>query len=117
MLKAGPPRRAKEGEPEALAPLPVPERDEATLMARTQRAFEMQRYLRAGFSLLEAEEKWEAGEILPPTAASRRPAPKPPRGGATPKPQLKRSPLGIEWQLGCARGSRKRRSGANGLRR
>lgn len=94
VLRAGPQRRAKEGEPEALAPLPVPERDEATLMARTQRAFEMQRFLRAGFSLAEAEEKFHAGEILPPTAASRRPAPKPPRGAATLKPQLKRSQPG-----------------------
>ncbi|CAK9050684.1 Ubiquitin fusion degradation protein 1 homolog, partial [Durusdinium trenchii] len=92
VLWDAPMKRPKRGEPEALAPLPVPERDEATLMARTQRAFEMQRFLRAGFSLEEAEEKFQAGEILPPTAASRRPVPKPPGGPGSPKrPQLKRS--------------------------
>lgn len=95
VLRASSPQRRKppEGaEPEALAPLPVPERDEATLMSRTQRAFEMQRFLRAGYSLEEAEEKFQAGEVLPPTAASRRPAPRPPAGGLSPmKPKLKRS--------------------------
>lgn len=79
-------------QPEVVAPLPVPERDEATLMSRTQRAFEMQRFLRAGYSMEEATEKFEAGEVLPPTAASRRPAPKPVAGLLSPKrPQLKRS--------------------------
>eukprot|EP00435_Cladocopium_sp_Y103_P038968 s1936_g10.t1 len=94
VLRASPPRRRPpEGaEPEVLAPLPVPERDEETLMSRTQRAFEMQRFLRAGYSLEEAEEKFQAGEVLPPTAASRRPAPRPPAGGLSPmKPKLKRS--------------------------
>ncbi|CAE7606035.1 ufd1 [Symbiodinium natans] len=73
--------------PEELAPLPVPERDESELLSRTQRAFEMQRFLRAGFSLEEAEQKFQAGEILPPTAASRRPEPRPPGAlpGSSPK--------------------------------
>ncbi|CAJ1401679.1 unnamed protein product [Effrenium voratum] len=71
--------------PEVLAPPPVPERDEATLLARTQRAFEMQRFLRAGLSLEEAEAKYEAGEILPPDSPMRRPSAKPA------KPQLRRS--------------------------
>ncbi|CAE7774967.1 ufd1 [Symbiodinium pilosum] len=75
------------GIPEELAPPPVPERDESELLARTQRAFEMQRFLRAGFSLEEAEKKFQAGEILPPTAASRRPEPRPPAAlGSVSKP-------------------------------
>lgn len=74
------------GMPEELAPPPLPERDESELFSRTQRAFEMQRFLRAGFNLEEAEKKFQAGEILPPTAASRRPEPRPPAALAAPAP-------------------------------
>ncbi|CAE7941054.1 msrA1 [Symbiodinium sp. KB8] len=79
-------------EPEALSPLPMPELDEAALMARTQRAFEVQRLMRAGFSQQEAEEKFSKGEVLPPSDASRRPEPLPPAGpAAAPMPRLERT--------------------------
>jgi len=79
-------------EPEALTPLPMPELDEAALMARTQRAFEVQRLMRAGFNQQEAEEKFSKGEVLPPSDASRRPEPLPPAGpAAAPIPRLERT--------------------------
>ncbi|CAE7795091.1 msrA1 [Symbiodinium sp. CCMP2456] len=79
-------------EPEALSPLPMPELDEAALMARTQRAFEVQRLMRAGFNQQEAEEKFSKGEVLPPSDASRRPEPLPPAGpAAAPIPRLERT--------------------------
>ncbi|CAJ1401680.1 unnamed protein product [Effrenium voratum] len=65
----------KEGEPEALEVEALPELDEAAVMARTQRAFEIQRFLRAGLRIEEAEAKYEAGEVLPATAAAALPPP------------------------------------------
>jgi len=83
-----------ESEPQAQAPLPLPGRNEDDLLATTQRAFELQRFLRAGYDLKEASERYAAGEILPPTAASKRAAPRPPMASseaAPAKPALERS--------------------------
>jgi len=63
------------GDVEPLAPPPLPERDEAALQARTQRAFEVQRFIRAGYGPVEAAERYAAGEVLLPTAPSVRAAP------------------------------------------
>eukprot|EP00930_Biecheleria_cincta_P086316 TRINITY_DN75628_c0_g1_i1.p1 TRINITY_DN75628_c0_g1~~TRINITY_DN75628_c0_g1_i1.p1 ORF type:complete len:1054 (-),score=261.82 TRINITY_DN75628_c0_g1_i1:63-3224(-) len=87
----------REEPPDVPAPPPIPEQKEDELFARTQRAFEMQRYLRAGYDLQEAAERYEAGEVLPPTEASRKPAPKPPRvrqdqaAATAPAPTLQRT--------------------------
>ena len=70
----------------------VPELNEAEVMARTQRAFEIQRFLRAGVPLQEAETRYAAGEVLPPSEESRRPEPLPAAG--RPPPSLLRSRLG-----------------------
>ena len=78
-------------EPEALSS-DLPELNEEEAMARTQRAFEIQRFLRAGMNVQEAEAKYAAGEVLPPTAESRRPAPAPPAAVfAAPAPRLERT--------------------------
>ncbi|CAK9050680.1 Ubiquitin fusion degradation protein 1 homolog [Durusdinium trenchii] len=78
-------------EPEALSSV-LPELNEEEVMARTQRAFEIQRFLRAGFSLQEAEAKYAAGEVLLPSEESRRPEPAPPAGAAPARePRLERT--------------------------
>eukprot|EP00435_Cladocopium_sp_Y103_P044992 s1936_g12.t2 len=79
------PEEAKQREPEAMSS-ELPELNEEEAMARTQRAFEIQRYLRAGVSLEEAERKYASGEVLPPTDESRRPAPAPPAAAVAPAP-------------------------------
>ena len=58
-------------------------------MARTQRAFEIQRFLRAGVPLEEAERRYAAGEVLPPSEGSLGPEPLPAAG--RPPPALERS--------------------------
>lgn len=82
---AAPSPEAKQREPEAMSS-ELPELNEEEAMARTQRAFEIQRYLRAGVSLEEAERKYAAGEVLPPTDESRRPEPAPPAAAVAPAP-------------------------------
>lgn len=83
---------AVSADPEPAAPPPLPARDESALQARTQRAFELQRFIRAGVDPEEAAARLEAGEVLPQGAV--RAAPRPPVAGvgvATSPPMLQRT--------------------------
>lgn len=80
-------------DPEIFQNPPLPERNEVELLARTERAFEVQRFIRAGYSLEEAAERYDAGEILPPNvqhSASRSPR-SPPAAHSIPAAMLERS--------------------------
>lgn len=46
---------------------PLPDLDEQSVQRRTQRAFEIQRFIQAGYDLAEAAKRVDAGEELPPT--------------------------------------------------
>jgi len=59
--------REEEGNDLEEPPLPLPGADEGALQRQTQRAFEVQRLVRAGVAFPEAERRVEAGEVLPPT--------------------------------------------------
>lgn len=77
-----------------VAQVQLPEFDEALVEAKTQRAFEVARWVRAGVAPAEAERRLDAGEILPsvpaPPPLQRHPSvPRPPR--PPPRP-LQREP-------------------------
>lgn len=66
--KLAAPLGAATPDPAILEAPPLPERNEGDLLARTERAFELQRFIRAGYSPEEAAQRYDAGEILPPSS-------------------------------------------------
>jgi len=66
----GPPPAAEDAPPQ-------PEPKEELLLTGTQRAFELQRFLQAGYDLEEAAKRYAEGDLLPPTSPSKRPASRP----------------------------------------
>eukprot|EP00930_Biecheleria_cincta_P042275 TRINITY_DN29084_c0_g1_i1.p1 TRINITY_DN29084_c0_g1~~TRINITY_DN29084_c0_g1_i1.p1 ORF type:complete len:806 (-),score=147.74 TRINITY_DN29084_c0_g1_i1:208-2625(-) len=55
-----------------------PKQDQDSFVAETQRAFHMQHFLSAGFSIEEAAAKLAAGDMLPPAAVRKRSRPRRP---------------------------------------
>lgn len=96
--RAGAAASGGDSDAEPLEEPPLPERDEGTLEVRTQRAFEVQRFIKAGYDPQEAVERYDAGEILPPTAPATRAAPRPPLASLFP-PEAASMPGQLERSL------------------
>lgn len=77
---------------DAALPLQVPDIDETAAQQRTERAFEIQRFIQAGVEVEEAVRRYEAGERLSLTPAQRVAAeavqPRPPLGGRPPQAEM-----------------------------